>query len=593
MPEPGRHLLWLGLVVVAAVVLRASTLHTGLHMDDLAQRAMVEGGYPAIRPWWDLYRFTGLSPQGNTSLMSAGALPWWSHPDLRLSAFRPLASALVWVDVKIGSTPVAHTHSLLWWVGLLVVGYRVVARTLGRRWALLAVALYAFDDCHVYPLAWLANRAATISILFGLLAFEAHVRWREDDWTPGRWLAPAFTALSLAAGEYGFAVLGFLLAFVVVAERGSWGSRIRGLLGPLGVALVMLGVARSLGYGSAHSAVYVDPLRDLSGYFGVFIERWPLLMTDMLTAAPLGLLQVQAQSTPPLVLLGGALAAAGALWLLCRGPLTASERRWVLVWLLGAALALLPVVSSFLSARLTVVAALGTHVFIAGLVVGAFRRAADPELRRRAFTWLAVVAAAAVSLGHFVGGAYWGRIDTQNLSLFNESGAAVAAGLDVPDRRTPKERWVLLSASDPMTLIYPPILRWLEGRPLPRSWWVLSMAPTMQQVTRVSERALEYSVVGDTMMTTPIEQFFRHPSDRLEAGETIELDGLHIEVLEVADGGGIRRVRFTFDRKLEHRSLRFFVLGSRGFVQYPIARVGSVMQIAPGVNPLIAAGQSS
>lgn len=592
MPERARHLLWLGLVIVAAVVLRAATLQTGLHMDDLAQRAMVDGGYPAVRPWWDLYRFSGLSPEANGSLMSAGALPWWSHPQLRLSAFRPLASALVWVDVKIGSTTFAHVHSMVWWVGLLAVGYRVVRRTLGHRWALLAVALYAFDDCHIYPLAWLANRAATISILFGLLAFEAHVRWRDAGWSAGRWWAPVFTALSLAAGEYGFAVFGFMLAFVVIAERGSWGSRIRGLSGPAAVAVAALAIARALGYGSAHSAVYVDPLRDPVGYLGVFVERWPLLLTDMLTATPLGLLQLESQSTPGLLLMAASVGVVGVLWLLCRAALTTAERRWIAVWVLGACLALLPVVSSFLSSRLTVVASLGTSVLIAGLVLGAGRRVAAVASRRRAVTWVALVAAVAFALSHLAGGAYWGRVDTQNLTLFNAASRSVAKGLDAPDDRTPKERWVLLSAGDPMMLIYPPIVRWLEGRPLPRSWWVLSMAPTMQQVTRVSDRALEYAVIGDTMMTTPIEQFFRHPDDPLQAGDVVELEGLHIEILEVAEGGGIRRVRFTFDRKLEHRSLRFFVLGSRGFVQYPIARVGSVMQIAPGAHPIIAAGQS-
>jgi hypothetical protein len=64
-----------GLLAVLLVVLRLPTVTVGLHMDDLAQRAMVEGAYPVARAPWDLYTFSSGEPAEVRTLVGAGALP--------------------------------------------------------------------------------------------------------------------------------------------------------------------------------------------------------------------------------------------------------------------------------------------------------------------------------------------------------------------------------------------------------------------------------------------------------------------------------------------------------------------------------------
>jgi hypothetical protein len=49
--------------------------------------------------------------------------------------------------------------------------------------------------------------------------------------------------------------------------------------------------------------------------------------------------------------------------------------------------------------------------------------------------------------------------------------------MQVDDAKVAEQRLVVLTAADPMTLLYPPLVRWVEGHPLPKSWWVLSLAP--------------------------------------------------------------------------------------------------------------------
>lgn len=80
-------------------------------MDDFAQVAMLDGAYPVERAPWDLFSFTKGEAE-NVALMSRGSLPWWSDPQLRLTALRPLASLLLSFDRAVfDSVPWAmHAH---------------------------------------------------------------------------------------------------------------------------------------------------------------------------------------------------------------------------------------------------------------------------------------------------------------------------------------------------------------------------------------------------------------------------------------------------------------------------------------------------
>jgi len=44
----------------------------------------------------------------------------------------------------------------------------------------LAALLYTIDDAHSMVAGWVANRNASLMLLFGVLALMAHVRWRRE-----------------------------------------------------------------------------------------------------------------------------------------------------------------------------------------------------------------------------------------------------------------------------------------------------------------------------------------------------------------------------------------------------------------------------
>lgn len=557
--------------------LRWPGVSTGLHMDDLAQRAMVEGTYPAPRAPWDLYTFASGDPAEVQTLVAAGALPWWSDPQLRLSALRPLASLTVWLDVVGWGPRGAHVHSLLWWMAMLLGLGWALRPLLGVRWAWLAVVLYGLDDAHTYPLAWLANRAPLISGTFGWLALGLVVRRDAARWP---WVLGC-AAACMAAGEYGLCAL--VYAGLAVLLLDSRPRRLRAsMLGALAAPLFVYALLHR-GFGARYSDVYLDPVADPSAYLVGALDRAPRLLTDMVTGAPLARFEAWSTAETWAVLAGACAVVAGLFLALHRE----SGSRRIAGWAaLSAAVAVLPVCASFLSERLNVLAGLGAHIVLAGIVHAVLGRLWDATQRRAAFTWLAAASLLPIAWGH--GWVPWrtASLKLDGLRRFNAAGSALVEAMPVDDARAADEHWVLLAVGDPMMLVYPPHLRAMGGHPRPGRFTVLCLAPGPLSMTRASERALDITA---PWLQTPLERFFR--SAQRPLGREAVAIGPGLRAQPVAwDGDAVRTVRFTFDQPLDGPGVRVMSVGLRGVFRYPLARVGATMPLAPGVDAVRAAG---
>jgi len=224
-----------------AAVLLLPALWGGFQLDDHLQRFRLLGlGDPAIR----LFVFYDGDVAANRVQMEEGTLPWWASPDLRHANFRYLSVLSMQLDYLLwpDSPALMHLHSLVW-LGLCVgVAAALYRRLFGREdpgalWAAgLAALLYALDDAHSLPAAYIANRNALLATFFGLLCLECHARWRDDGWRAGGVLAPCCLALSLLSAELGVSTLALLGAWVLVLDRGSWRERLLSLLPQAGVA---------------------------------------------------------------------------------------------------------------------------------------------------------------------------------------------------------------------------------------------------------------------------------------------------------------------------------------------------------------------
>jgi hypothetical protein len=292
-------------------------------------------------------------------------------------------------------------------------------------------------------------------------------------------------------------------------------------------------------------------------------------------------MKVQAMLGPAALLLVGLLVP-GAV-----RRLDAQGRRRVLWLMVAAVLAILPVASSFVSARLLLIPGIGGHAVVAALVLDGWDRLRERARWKQPLTWVRGVLSAALLAAHVGLASWWGLEELLNINKLNEGTRQAALMMQVDDAKVPQQRLIVLTAADPMTLLYPALVRWAEGHPLPKSWWVLSLAPRAHTLTRVADDALEMEVVMGTMLTGPVELLFRRPEFPFAVGDVVELDGLDIRIVKVDGDGRPVRVRFRFDVPVDDPSLVFLLATRRGLIRYPIGPVNATMPIPPAMLPLV------
>ena len=130
---------------------------------------------------------------------------------------------------------------------------------------------------------------------------------------------------------------------------------------------------------------------------------------------------------------------------------------------------------------------------------------------------------------------------------------------DIEERRI-----VIVNAPDPFTGMYGLMLRHFDGKPPPRAWWTLSIAPFDHRLTRTAERTMELEIVNGQMMTGTFERLFRSAPRPLRPGDAQDLAGLVVTVLDVADQGPTR-IRLEFAEPPESDVYQIIAFQDRAF----------------------------
>lgn len=552
--------------VVLACFVAAPSLRAGLVLDDFAQRAFLKGD-PVSRPWWDLYNLVPGEPVEMQAFIERGPFPWFSVPDVKLHFFRPLSSALLVFDALVfgDSVWLAHLHSVLWYLALVVVA-GALYRRLVPSVALLAALLFAIDDAHTMPVMWLANRNSMVALVFAWLGLWAHLRWREDGWKPGLVASVAAYVTALLAGETAIAGLGYLVAYELVGRRDAWRTRLLALLPATAVVLGFSLAYRVMGMGAAHSATYLDPGAEPLQFLLNAPVRFLANFGGQSSGLPADVWLFLPALRPQLVATG---VVALIIW-----PL--AWRRWAPVdvelrakvkWLgLGAFFALIPPLATFPGTRLMIAPSLGLMVVVAVLLANAWR---DVGVRRAvgvAWLGLAFVLQPVVQ--------WLGMSGTfKNMSELTFDAAKVVDA-------KPGERIVIVSTSEFAPLFYGPGAMTELGRPLPRTWSAWSMAPLAHRLTRVSERDFELESVGGRMTESVFEQNFRQTTtDPLSVGFTARLDGQVITVTKV-EAGAPTSIHIELTEPPE--AFRFFRWNGDGLEPFVLPEVGQTVDVPRG-----------
>ncbi len=359
LTRPRNHLL----LTLLSVLLCSASLNLGLQLDDHSHRLVAHANdtarsvvtTPPHR--FDLFNFFSGDALTLQEFHEVGVAPWYASSHLRLAFARPLSSATHVLDYTLlDSWPWAmHLQSLCWLFLLGLAVSRLVRRLEGGWIAGLIILFYVLDSGHGTPAGWLANRNQLIAGVFGALALDAHIRWRQRELrTP--MLALALALLSLLAGESMIAWAAFHLAFAVTLD--PVGKR-QGLiaLAPLASLIILWRIVyRWLGYGASGSGFYIDPLGDPLQFIRVAPERLLQLLADQLGGAPAGIGMLGGRDFElAFIAIAGVVV---AISIAAIAPLWRSDRV-LRFWAIGALLAVIPMCATVPNGRLMVVAGLG------------------------------------------------------------------------------------------------------------------------------------------------------------------------------------------------------------------------------------------
>lgn len=538
-----RRLPWWSVFVVGALLFLPA-VRTGFLLDDYLHVSMVEGTFPAARGPFDLYDF--VDDGDRAALFERGLLPWWAHPKLTIRFFRPLSSALLWLDHRVFShQPLPmHLHSVVWWALAVLAARAFFRRVLPERATTFATIAFALAPCHAMPIAWLANREALVSLAIGTLALGAHLRWRASSSARDAATAAALFALALAAGgEYAIAFGGYVLAMELVGGPRTLARRALGLAPFVVPAVAYLAVRARLGYGAFGSGFYSDPVRAPMAFLREAPWRFAALVGESwltIDSRDYGATWSRA-ALAAVVAIGVVFAIIVARRAFARIDASATGA-WLVV---GSLFAIVPSLAVMPAPRLLGVSALGVAAVVGVVLERAWFAPLEDRRGARDMLQTAAIVLGFLHLVHGPGMSFlWSREFFGDAKRVGASARALSAHVGDATRA---EIGVVRGT---VGMFFAPFALDAHGRP-PARWYVLSDAAHVLAL-RKDARTLELvAPVGRGLFPGGPGSLLRAPDAPLRAGDSVTLPGLRADVLDVTEGAGARDVVFTFDRDLE------------------------------------------
>jgi hypothetical protein len=522
---------WLALVLGVAALVFSPAVRAPLLADDYVQVAMLSGTFPSPRSPFDLYDFVTEADRG--LLLERGVIPWWSDPQLTIRFFRPLSSALRWVDHALyGDAPLpAHLHSVVYWAIACLAIHALHRRAFGERAGRIATAVFALAPCHGIPLAWLSNREALISLAFGALALDAHLRVLRGE-ARFRGAAALPFAISLLAGEYALAFVGYFAALELVRPSDRLAARALRLAPLAGLAAAYLVARRIAHAATVGSGFYRDPFDEPLRFLATAPTRLATVFVDAWFASHASSWGVPRWALVVLALAIGAVLVSGLVQT-ARG-LPAPEQLVLRAFVLGSFLALIPVLAVAPDPRTLGVATVGVAGAVGVVVDRAWFRVAATDARAELARGLAAVLV-------FARLVYAPLTTYQELSHVRTTALEFQASLRAVEAQRATDGDVNVLRGDWSVLLWAPFAM-NDRHVAPPRWRVLSLT-RHALVRRPDERTLEIVAPRDVgLFPFGEDDLFRSEENPLPTGTEVRVAGVSATTFELPKSVGLRIV---------------------------------------------------
>lgn len=548
------------IILLLAMVLPLPVLFVGWESDDLVHKLTLqyperarELGLPNTPTPAGLFHFLDGGQGMAWRMVERGALPWWTHPQVKSRFLRPITSLTHWLDYQLWpeSPVLMHAHSLLWYVLLAAVTLRFFRSfSGGAAWGVLAAMLYAMDDTHATPIGWIANRSAILTTLFGVLAIDAHQRGfpatahpdQPVNW-PAACRTGAWLLIALLCGEGAAATCAFLFAFSLVMDRRPLGKRIATLLPVAAVVAGWLAYWKVNGFGAYAVGMYTDPFVQPARFLWELISRLPILFLSALAFPPADtVLILTPQSTTTFSAVAAAVVLLFVIWA-WKWLVRDRSSRFLALAALISALPASTVTPSDRNLMLVTVGIMGLIARTIFLSTTEIAGATTPSRHR----WVA----AALLAFHLV----FAGIAFPVRATMPLGPKRITRQFDIPVDlvpHDPSKTVVILNNASAFNVAHLPMRLALMNEPIPRLR-ILSPSLAGVHIERLDDHTLRVEPFGP-LLYPPIDRVFRGEDFALQAGEVIKLEGMTVYVDEV-DGFAPTSYRVQFAAALDDPAL--------------------------------------
>jgi len=590
-PSWGKHLLnagttWLThprlplYLAFLAILLTLPALWLGWQLDDYLHRVRMLSPSPLIygqEKIFSAFNFMNGGPEMNRLGMDLGILPWWTTPDFRFAFLRYLSSLSMWLDYQLWPNwpSLMHLHSLLWYAVLVAAAAFFYRRIMGLTWAAgLAALLYAVDESHALPAAWLANRNALLAVFFGVLSLIAYDGWRRAGRKWSALVCPACLGLALLSGETALGAAGYLFAYALFLDQSRWSRRLLSLL-PCGIVLLTWAmIYHYFGFGTHGSGSYIDPLENPGEFANTFILRAPLLLLGQWSPFPADMGTFFSKQTA--LVLSLAFIAILAFILV---PLT-RRNRIARFWALGMILSIVPITATIPSNRLLLFVGLGAMGLLAQFLTGLVEASVRLPIIR---LWRIPAKAIGIILiaFHLI-------ISPLAMPPFAYSIKLLGDFFIAPIKYVPHDSKI---AHQDLILVNPPdymfsvnlirALKYMEGKPGPLRIRALSVGPVSVEIHRLDECSLKVRIQGG-LFNGLTGHLFRSPKYPMKVGQEIHIVGMSARVNRLDKDNGPEEIVYRFSVPLEDASLRWLQWENETYVPFVPPPIGKSIILPAG-----------
>jgi len=560
-------------LVVLAVILTFPALFHGFEVDDRLQRTGATGKgtvYFLGRTPTDLYTFVDGNPENTRWLMDMGIATWWTDINAKISFFRPISSLLLWTDHHLFKSPFPmHVHSVLWYLGTIVVAFSLYRRFLPEKWiAGLASLMFAVDHTHGLPAAWIAQRNTLTTGFFGLLALYFHDRSRRDE---GRSRDAIFASICLGLGlfsaEAALGILPYLVMHAWIFDRPRF---FRALL-PFAPPMVLWAIIYKVGGFGAHgSGLYVDPGDAPLTFLDNVLHHGPILAATEL-GMPGG--DFYAFLPPPakLILLSMATAVI-IVFLLAMRPLMRVNPT-TRFFVSSSFLALIPACATIPAGRLTFLASFGFLGALAQLLAGWSDRA--EWFPSKGFARLRTLPVVFWSgFGHIFLSPIAFVFSLHQMTIFESVISRLSQGLP-NEPQVAAQRVVIVNAPEPVFAAYIMVVRQDAGGIPPGKMLSMTNGARAVEMKRTGPSTVVLtSTIG---LVQPMTDLLTRDKRPFPLGYHVELSDVNIDVTRLNADGWPLEAQFTFRHPLEHESYRFMQWKNQTLAPLDVPQIGETI----------------